>query len=185
VGASPLEVQSQGRGRQGRPHRRFRDGDPDLRGGAAGAVVPDPQEFVALIEERTRTFVGREYVFAAIDEALADHEFRSGYVVIQGEPGIGKTAIVGQLVKSRGLVHHFNVAPLGIRSPQVFLSTVCAQLIARTDSTTRACLRRRRRTAGFSPDSSRSDKAEREFGSSPERALRTGLDTGGHPCGNR
>src|SRR5262249_38970422 len=27
------------------------------------------QEFVALIEERTRTFVGREYVFAAIDEA--------------------------------------------------------------------------------------------------------------------
>jgi hypothetical protein len=51
--------------------------------------------------------------------------------VIQGEPGIGKTAIVGQLVKNRGLVHHFNVAPLGIRSPQAFLANVCAQLIAR------------------------------------------------------
>ena len=89
------------------------------------------QEFVALIEERTRTFVGREYVFAAIDQALGEPEFRSGYVVIQGEPGIGKTAIVAQLVKSRGLVHHFNVAPLGIRSPQAFLSNVCAQLITR------------------------------------------------------
>jgi hypothetical protein len=89
------------------------------------------QEFVALIEERTRNFVGREYVFAAIEEAFADPEFRSGYVVIQGEPGIGKTAIVGQLVKDRGLVHHFNVAPLGIRSPKAFLSNVCAQLIVR------------------------------------------------------
>lgn len=89
------------------------------------------QEFVALIEERTRNFVGREYVFAAIDEALSDPDFPSGYVVIQGEPGIGKTAIVGQLVKNRGLVHHFNVAPLGIRSPQAFLANVCAQLIAR------------------------------------------------------
>jgi len=89
------------------------------------------QEFTALIDERTRNFVGREYVFAAVDEALADPEFPSGYVVIQGEPGIGKTAIVGQLVKDRALVHHFNVAPLGIRSPQAFLSNVCAQLIVR------------------------------------------------------
>jgi len=89
------------------------------------------QEFTALIEERTRNFVGRAYVFAAVDEALADPEFPSGFVVIQGEPGIGKTAIVGQLVKDRALVHHFNVAPLGIRSPQAFLSNVCAQLIVR------------------------------------------------------
>src|SRR5207244_13189223 len=59
------------------------------------------QEFTALIEERTRNFVGREYVFAAVDEALQDDDFASGYVVLQGEPGIGKTAIVGQLVKAR------------------------------------------------------------------------------------
>jgi hypothetical protein len=89
------------------------------------------QEFTALIEERTRNFVGREYVFAAVDEVLDDDDFPSGYVVLQGEPGIGKTAIVGQLVKDGGLVHHFNVAPLGIRSPQAFLSNVCAQLIVR------------------------------------------------------
>jgi hypothetical protein len=89
------------------------------------------QEFTALIEERTRNFVGREYVFSAVDEALTDPEFPSGYVVIQGEPGIGKTAVIGQFVKERALVHHFNIAPLGIRSPQAFLSNVCAQLIVR------------------------------------------------------
>jgi hypothetical protein len=89
------------------------------------------REFSALVEERTRSFVGREYVFAAVDDALVADDFPSGYVVLQGEPGIGKTAIIGQLVKDRGLVHHFNVAPLGIRSPQAFLSNVCAQLIVR------------------------------------------------------
>jgi hypothetical protein len=89
------------------------------------------REFEALVKERTRGFVGREFVFAAIDEALADDEFRSGYLVLQGEPGIGKTAVIGQLVKERGFVHHFNVAPLGIRSPHAFLSNTCAQLVVR------------------------------------------------------
>jgi AAA ATPase-like protein len=89
------------------------------------------QEFTALVEERTRNFVGREYVFKAVDEALADPEFPSGYLVIRGEPGIGKTAIIAQLVKDRAFIHHFNVASLGIRSPQAFLSNICAQLIVR------------------------------------------------------
>jgi hypothetical protein len=89
------------------------------------------QEFASLIEERTRRFVGREYVFAAVDEALADDDFASGYIVLRGEPGIGKTAIVGRLVQDHACVHHFNVAPLGIRSPQAFLANVCAQLIVR------------------------------------------------------
>jgi hypothetical protein len=89
------------------------------------------EEFSALIAERTRRFVGREYVFAAIDEALADDELRSGYVVLRGEPGIGKTAIMSRFVLDRACVHHFNVAPLGIRSPHAFLANVCAQLIVR------------------------------------------------------
>ena len=89
------------------------------------------REFQALVDERTRNFVGRDFIFAAIDEALADEEAPSGYVVVQGEPGIGKTALMGQLVKRRGCVHHFNVSSLGIRSPSAFLSNVCAQLVVR------------------------------------------------------
>jgi len=94
------------------------------------ALIRVPQ-FRALIDERTNSFVGREFVFAAIDAALDDSRFPSGYIVIQGEPGIGKTALMGQLVKSRGYVHHFNVSPMGVRSADKFLSNVCAQLIVR------------------------------------------------------
>jgi hypothetical protein len=89
------------------------------------------RDFQALVDERTRNFVGRDFIFSGIDAAFEDENFPSGYVVILGEPGIGKTALTGQLVRERGYVHHFNVAPLGIRSPQAFLSNVCAQLIVR------------------------------------------------------
>jgi hypothetical protein len=44
------------------------------------------------VDDRTRSFVGREFVFSAVDYALRDQSFRSGYIVLQGEPGIGKTA---------------------------------------------------------------------------------------------
>jgi hypothetical protein len=92
------------------------------------------QQFHTLIEERTRGFVGRDFIFKAIDEHLSltsDKEFRSGYIVVRGEPGIGKTALAGQLVKLRGYLHHFNIATQNIRSARDFLSDLCAQLIVR------------------------------------------------------
>jgi hypothetical protein len=88
-------------------------------------------EFRTLVDERTRRFVGRDFVFTAVDRVLAQQEFPSGYVLIRGEPGIGKTAIAAQLVKSRGCVHHFNIALQNIRSARDFLHNVCAQLIVR------------------------------------------------------
>jgi hypothetical protein len=88
-------------------------------------------EFQSLINERTRDFVGREFIFAAIDTLLHDPAFRSGYIVIRGEPGIGKTALIAQLVKRHGYLHHFNIASQNIRSPHDFLDNTCAQLIVR------------------------------------------------------
>lgn len=88
-------------------------------------------EFQSLIDERTRDFVGREFIFKAIDEFIQDPEFPSGYIVISGEPGIGKTALLGQMVKQGGYVHHFNIASQNIRLPRDFLGNVCAQLIVR------------------------------------------------------
>jgi hypothetical protein len=85
--------------------------------------------FTALIEERTRHFVGREFVFAGVDRILS--QMPSGYILIRGEPGIGKTSLLAQLVKERGWVHHFNIAPQNVRSTRAFLSNVCAQLILR------------------------------------------------------
>ena len=88
-------------------------------------------DFERLVDERTRNFVGRDFIFQAVDELLGDPEFPSGYVLIRGEPGIGKTALLSQLVKTRGYVHHFNIAQQNIRSVRVFLENVCAQLIVR------------------------------------------------------
>jgi hypothetical protein len=88
-------------------------------------------QFRSLVDERTKGFVGREFVFDEVDRILGGSEFASGYVVIRGEPGIGKTAIAASLVARRGYVHHFNIAPENIRSPRQFLENVCAQLIAR------------------------------------------------------
>jgi hypothetical protein len=84
-----------------------------------------------LVEERTRDFIGREYVINEIDRVVADPEFASGYVIIAGEPGIGKTALAAFLVLRGAYVHHFNVAPENIRSPRQFLENVSAQLIAK------------------------------------------------------
>jgi len=88
-------------------------------------------DFEKLVEERTRNFVGRDFLFRAIDDLLVDPDFASGYILIRGEPGIGKTALLSQLVKTRGYVHHFNIAPQNIRSARAFLENVCAQLIVR------------------------------------------------------
>jgi len=88
-------------------------------------------DFEPLVEERTRNFVGRDFIFQAIDNLLESPGFPSGYILIRGEPGIGKTALLSQLVKTRGYVHHFNIALQNIRTTQTFLENVCAQLIVR------------------------------------------------------
>jgi transcriptional regulator with XRE-family HTH domain len=88
------------------------------------------QEFQSLVDERTRDFVGRRFVFQAIDDLLVKSQ-SGGYIVVQGEPGIGKTALMAQLVKQRGYVHHFNIAIQNIRSARDFLANICAQLIVK------------------------------------------------------
>lgn len=85
--------------------------------------------FNAFIVSRTRRFVGRDFVFQELDAFLSKE--RSGYFVIRGKPGIGKSALIAQLVKTRGCVHHFNIALQGIDTASQFLNHVCAQIIVR------------------------------------------------------
>jgi hypothetical protein len=80
-------------------------------------------------EQRTAFFVGRDFVMTAVDERLL--HLPSGYLFVDGEPGIGKSAVMAELVRTRDYVHHFNVATDGIRSADQFLRNVCAQLIVR------------------------------------------------------
>lgn len=88
-------------------------------------------QFKSLIAERTRNFVGREFIFKQINELIGDENFLSGYIVIRGEPGIGKTSIISQFIKQNGAVHHFNIASQNIRSTRLFIENICAQLILR------------------------------------------------------
>jgi hypothetical protein len=90
------------------------------------------EQFRAVVDDRNKAFVGREFVLAEVDRLIGGALGDSGYITIKGEPGIGKTAIASALV-IRGYVHHFNIATANIRSARQFLENVCAQLILRYD----------------------------------------------------
>ena len=86
--------------------------------------------FDTLIQERARDFVGREFVFKALDAFL--DELPSGYFIVEGEPGIGKSAIVASVVRNAKYacdVYHFNSSAEGITSADKLLGNVCARLV--------------------------------------------------------
>jgi hypothetical protein len=69
------------------------------------------RDYTSYIEEKTRGFVGRQFIFDAVDQFLNGKS--QGYILVRGDPGIGKTALAAQIVKTRGSVHH-----AGWRFPQ-------------------------------------------------------------------
>lgn len=81
------------------------------------------------IDEKTRGFVGRRFVFERIERFMAERP--RGYFKITGEPGIGKSALVAELVRRHDLIYHFNDLTAGIYRHEPFLAHVCAQLIVR------------------------------------------------------
>lgn len=104
-----------------------------LISGGDDALIRATMDFSALIRERTDEFVGRRMLVRRLGEMLDDPGFTSGYVVIHGEPGIGKTALLASLVEQWNLVHHFNSVLIGLTSTERFLTNVCAQLILAYD----------------------------------------------------
>jgi len=86
------------------------------------------RDYTSYIEEKTQGFVGRQFVFDAIDQFINKNS--RGYVLVRSDPGIGKTALAAQIVKKRGYIHHFNIRPEGVNKASDFLKNVCAQLIA-------------------------------------------------------
>jgi CHAT domain-containing protein/AAA ATPase-like protein len=86
-------------------------------------------DFGPLIAQKTRGFVGREWLFDAVGNFVAKEE--KGYVLILGDPGIGKTTLVAEMARRHEDPHHFNIRSEGIQRPEQFLPNVCAQLIAK------------------------------------------------------
>lgn len=93
---------------------------PEIRAG-----IIDDSRFVT---EKTAGFVGRQWLFDAVHKFT--REKTRGYFILRGDPGIGKSAFLAQMVRRNGYLHHFNVRADSIRSPEKFLSNVCSQIIA-------------------------------------------------------
>jgi Effector-associated domain 10 len=86
-------------------------------------------QFQSLIQDKTEGFVGREYVFNAIQTFIQEN--KKGYFTIIGDPGQGKSAILAKYVQDTECIAHFNVQLQGPNRADKFLESVCNQLIAR------------------------------------------------------
>jgi hypothetical protein len=119
----------------GHPNARvlFGDSAPTQQGrgtlNAPPAIREKIHSFDLLIHRKTEGFVGRQWLFDAVD-GFIKRESR-GYVQILGDPGVGKTTFIAEMVKRHGHPHHFNIRSEGIQKPDQFLPSLCAQLVAR------------------------------------------------------
>ncbi len=93
------------------------------------SAQPVLSQFQSLIEDKTEGFVGREYVFDAIESFLTNNP--KGYFIIIGDPGMGKSAILAKYVQDTGCIAHFNVQLQGPNRADQFLQSICTQLIDR------------------------------------------------------
>ena len=104
-------------------------------------------DFAPFIEERTRQFTGRNWVFKAIGEWLGD-QTGSRVFLLTGGPGTGKTAIAARVVQmqlgtvpadpltklSRGFLAHFHFCQAGLEStlsPLTFVQSLAQTLANR------------------------------------------------------
>jgi len=127
-------------------------GEPVLAGLAS--IVRVPEELRAeirtettYIEDKTAGFVGRGFVRDEVERFLR-RESR-GYFFLLGEPGIGKTAFVTDLVRGRRCPHHFNRRDAGVIQTGTFLRNLCAQLIVERRLGHRSLPPRAGRDSGF------------------------------------
>ena len=87
-------------------------------------AVKDPRPVFTAAD--VGAFTGREWLAAEVDEFIAGHP--CGYVFIEAEAGLGKTAFAAWLVKTRGYLSHFSRYSGG-GSVQGALANLSAQLI--------------------------------------------------------
>lgn len=86
-------------------------------------------ELPSRVAELTKDFVGREYVFSAIDKFVSSND--RGYFTLVGDPGEGKSAILAELVSRKCCVFHFNVRADGINTVEHCVRTINTQVCSR------------------------------------------------------
>ncbi|KST65948.1 hypothetical protein BC008_23430 [Mastigocoleus testarum BC008] len=92
-------------------------------------LTPYPDEFKATIEEKIKSFCGREFVFNAFEEFCRKNV--NGYFTVIGDAGMGKSAIAAKYVYKHHLPCYFNIIAEGRNRPEQFLTSIRQQLITR------------------------------------------------------
>lgn len=72
-------------------------------------------------------FAGRDWLAERIDSILSDND--RGYIVLEADAGLGKTAFLAWLIKERNYVHHFAELAPGQEGIEKGLKNLAAQLI--------------------------------------------------------
>ena len=84
-------------------------------------------EFKQLIRERSKNFVGRDFVFAGINEFL--NRYERGYFTLVGVPSSGKSAVLAKYVTENPHVVYYNAQLEGKNRADQFFATICTQLM--------------------------------------------------------
>ncbi|SRR5579883_846809 len=85
-----------------------------------------PDAFKALIEEKTKTFCGRQFVFDEFNQFLNHHT--KGYFTVVGDAGMGKSAIAAKYVYDNKAICYFNVLAESRNKPEQFFNSIRQQL---------------------------------------------------------
>ncbi|MEO1378263.1 MAG: NACHT domain-containing protein [Cyanobacteria bacterium J06635_10] len=101
--------------------------DPNFR--KLPQLLPYPDEFKSLIEEKIKSFHGRIFVFNAFNQFCQENT--KGYFTVVGDAGMGKSTIAAKYVSDNHSPCYFNVIAEGRNRPEQFLNCIRQQLIDR------------------------------------------------------
>lgn len=88
-----------------------------------------PSEFNSLINEKIKSFCGRQFVFDVFSNFINNNT--KGYFTVIGDAGMGKSSIAAKYVYENGTICYFNNLQENRNSPQLFLESIRKQFINR------------------------------------------------------
>jgi hypothetical protein len=89
-----------------------------------------PIEFERIIKDKTESFIGRKFVFDAIQDFFSNN--RNGYFTVVGDAGMGKSAISAKYVlENPEAICFFNIRAEKMNRPELFLKKIRQQLMSR------------------------------------------------------
>ena len=84
------------------------------------------KRFSDIFEDKIKNFFGRSYVIKDFEKFI---EGDSGYYILKGEPGEGKSSILAKYASEHKCLYYFNRRAEGQNTASLFLENICNQII--------------------------------------------------------